>query len=511
MTFYSILFDKPDNNGHGLLAEAPACFTDLNLDQVIQSITLGKQAYNLEPFFYTSLHDLDTIAYRHKVMQNLEDRTLFDAVEAFAQAMRTMRDYLDQADKLHYPQQQERWFLDAVKVYCDAAVDLLHDLAQANLFARGFVSLCDYLMTYTAGERFTSLQAETDGLLADLSSIVYCLHIKDNTIKVRKYEEEPDYSAEVEKTFEKFKQGAPRDHAVKFPAWPEMNHVEAQVLALVTQLYPDVFAHLDQYCKQNRDFLDETIRVFDREVQFYIAYLDYLTMFKQTGLRFCFPQVSNTSKEVFDSETFDLALARQLIKERLPVVCNDFHLNDPERIIVVSGPNQGGKTTFARTFGQLHHLASIGCPVPGTRARLFLFDQLFTHFEREEDITNLQGKLQDDLLRIHDILSQATPDSIVIMNEIFTSTTLDDAVILGTTIMEKIIELDLLCVFVTFIDELASLSEKTVSMVSTIVPDNPTERTFRLVRRPADGLSYALSIAEKYHLTYRCLKERIRR
>ncbi len=510
MSFPSILFERPEDFIDERQIDAPDFFVDLNLDQIIAAVTAGREEYNLKPFFYYPLNRIGAIEYRHEIMQDLENAALSEHVKSFSQQMRTVREHLAQADKLHYNYQKEAWFLDAVEVYCDAVNCLADNLSNAALKSRGLSAFGEYLANYAGSAGFTSLLAETKQLKADLAAARYCVLIKGNGFEVRKYGAQSDYSANVEETFAKFKQGDVKDYRVKFSCLPRMNHIESKILDFVAQLYPDTFSNLDSYCAKNSNFLDEAVAAFDREIQFYIACLEYVAVLKRAGLKFCYPRISNNCREVHDYEGFDLALAYKLIGENSAIVCNDFHLTDKERIFVVTGPNQGGKTTFARTFGQLHYLAAIGCPVPGAEAQLFLFDRLFVHFEREEDIRNLRGKLHDDLVRIYDILNRATSSSIIILNEIFTSTTLQDAVFLSKKVMEKIIEFDLLCVWVTFIDELASFGDQVVSMVSTIVPEDPALRTFKILRRQADGLSYAMSIAEKHRLTYESLKERVK-
>ncbi len=509
MIFHSILFKGDCSDSNEKMPEMPLFFGDLNLDQIVDSFTAGREEYDLRPFFYEALNDIDAIEYRHEIFLDLENETLFEGIRTFAQEMRTVRSHLAMLEKLRYPLHKEGWLLETIDIYCNAVSGLVEDLTGVAVSSRGFLAFRKYLRQYALSETYTSLQAGAKKLKASLANIRYCILIKGRTVRVRKFEADIDYSPEVEKTFERFKQGAVKDYRAKFFADPGMDHVGAQILDFVAKLHPDIFSDLNDFCAKNSDFLDETIRRFDREVQFYMAYLGHIAALKRKGLKFCYSRMSKTSKGIHNDEGFDLALAFQLISKGSPVICNDFHLNGKERILVISGPNQGGKTTFARTFGQLHYLAALGCPVPGREASLFLFDKLFTHFEKEEDIRNLRGKLQDDMVRIRHILNEATTNSMIIMNEIFTSTTLKDAILLGRKILERIIRLDLLCVCVSFIEEWASLGDQTVSMVSTVVPENPTLRTYKIVRRPADGISHAISIAEKYRLPYDRLRERI--
>lgn len=486
----------------------PSCFRDLNLDQIVAAATAPKPDYDLVPFFRAPVSDTADILYRQAIFRDLERPEVRATLDTLAEGMRALRANRRQIDKIRYERERQAWFLDGVLLYDEAIRGFAAAFSASELTSAGLAAFRDYLAAYAEEERFTRLASAASDLKRQLASVSYCVYLIGSHVHVGSLDDEPDFTEEVLGVFAKFKEADAKDHRAKLRDGGQMNHVEARILDLVVQLQPDLFGRLDAFVAANADFIDATIAAFDREVQFYLAWLDHIAPLRAGGLAFCYPVVT-PDKAVSAEGVFDLALASKLAKEERTVVANDFELNDGERILVITGPNQGGKTTFARMFGQLHYLATLGCPIPGLAANLHLFDRLLTHFERPEVATSERSKLEDDLLRMRDILSAATGESIVILNEIFTSTTLADAIWLSREVMMRLVGRDVLGVWVTFIDELASFSPATVSMVGGVDPDDDAARTFRLTRRPADGLAYAMALAERHRLTYRSLRERI--
>jgi DNA mismatch repair ATPase MutS len=231
--------------------------------------------------------------------------------------------------------------------------------------------------------------------------------------------------------------------------------------------------------------------------------------FTGEGVSFSYPEITDTPGTCSAEQACDLALAIKTEGEPTTLVGNAFHFSGAERVLVVTGPNQGGKTTFARTIGQCAYLASLGCPVPAKRAAFTLPDAIYTHFDRQENLSTPHGKLHGELVRIRGILSHATATSLIIMNESFSSTTVSDALQIGADIIRRIIKRDSTAVYVSFLDQLASVDPACVSMVGEVAADDPTRRTFAFTRRPADGQAYAAALASKHSLTYERLRQRI--
>ncbi len=425
--------------------------------------------------------------------------------------MRVVDEHLRHASSIAHPLERQRWQLEAASEYRVAVTLVADALAEASPASRALGAFTASVRDYVQSAAFTTLDADTTRMLADLAGVTYRMRIGESRVVVGRDNGEADYGAEVQATFARFRQpGAPTPLPVDVFRTADMNPVEAGILERVARLHPAVFQALAAFVERHDAFLDPGIAAVAADLPFYLGWLDLIRPLQDAGLPFCYPDVSATDAGLEVHGLFDLALALRRDPPGDGIVTNDLELSNAERLVVITGPNQGGKTSFARAIGQLHHLAAIGVLVPGSAARVGLGDDVHTLFARAEDPTDLTGRLEAELTRARAILDELRPGAVVIMNESFSSTTADDALALNRALIGEMTRRGALCVVVTFLGELAADDPSTASVSAVMDPLDPARPTFRLERRPPDPLAHAQAVADTHGLGYDAVVERIR-
>jgi hypothetical protein len=510
MRFESILFATTSGDESGDALAAPECLTDLGLDQFIERLSRGREGYRLAALFHQPLACAGLIAYRQAVMQDIATAGVHEALDRFTRTMRQRQRELAQAAAMNDRLQAQRWQLEAAASYRRAVNELRAALDGVSLASAGLMAFRDYLNAYACSEDFLAFCQSLDRVTAALDAVHYTVLIEDDAVEVRAFAGEADYLAEIEAAF------AGLGPASQSPAEPAdrkdtlgLNVIEAGILDRVAALFPEAFDQLAAFCRDEATHLDPTLARFEREVGFYLAYRELMTRLEADGVAFCYPELVTDKGAIRAEGVGDIALAAGLAGSGEAIVTNDFAYEGRERVLVVTGPNQGGKTTFARSVGQLHYLAALGLPVPAREARLLHVDAVLTHFDREEAISEQQGRLEADLWRTRAILDRAGPHTLVILNELFQSTQAGDAAALTRRLLTRLVERDALTVCVTFAAEAAAGEPAWVTMVSTRDPDDPQQPAYGVVRRQPDGRAHAETLAARHGLTPRALARRL--
>ncbi|MDM7325176.1 MAG: DNA mismatch repair protein MutS [Thermus sp.] len=488
----------------------PSYFPDLHLDELEGLLFSAQTGYGLEGFFRSPLRDGASLAHRQAVAQELEEGEAPLPLRGFLRTMEAVRGFLGLAEKTRHFWQKALYFLQAAGAYIGGLESLRGAWEKAFPRSQGLRSYAAYLVAYQEDPAFSAFRREVAEAKEGLDEVRYRLHVHEGRLVLQAHQGGEDYGERVKETFRPFfgpggskvprlPQGAPGGS-------PWLNHIEEWILDRLAELFPQAFARVGSLYQGHQGFVDPVLMQLEREARFFLAYLDFIAPLRKAGLPFTYPEAGETPP-YFAQEAFDLVLGAKLVAEGKKPVLNDF-LVEGERILLVSGANQGGKTTFARMVGQLHHLFALGLPVPGRRARLGLPDRILTHFEARENPEDPRSKLEADLVRLKELLDQASPQSLVLLNEPLASAALLDARAIGRFLLDRLREKGSLTVMVTFLDELARL-KGVKSLVAEVDPKDPAQRTFRIRERPADGKAYALSLAEKYGLTYDALRGRL--
>lgn len=273
--FESILF--PAGMPEALVEGPKSVFlADLQINQIIAAAIAGREEYQLKSYFYLPLQDLATIHYRHEVFNDLCDEKLWKALEGFAHHMIEMRRDLTLAKKLRDERQGQAMVVEAAGRYCAAVSALSQDLSAAVPTSQGIRALQDYLRSYVKSPEFLEVALDAQHVRESLEKVRYCVRIKGSRVTVTREKGNSDYTADVRETFARFRQGEVKDYRTQGRTVVEMDHVEAWVLDGVTRLFPDEFSALRTFNSLHAGFQSDLVVAFDKEIQFYLAYLDLM-------------------------------------------------------------------------------------------------------------------------------------------------------------------------------------------------------------------------------------------
>jgi hypothetical protein len=242
------------------------------------------------------------------------------------------------------------------------------------------------------------------------------------------------------------------------------------------------------------DHVLDFFRLLRDEVAFYIGALNLHARLTELGEPVCRAEpAARGSLALWAEGLYDPALALRLDG---PVVGNDLAA-DGARLLVITGANQGGKSTFLRSLGLAQLLMEAGLPVPARSFRAAVTGRVFTHFSREEDETLRRGKLDEELARMRAIVDQVRPGDLVLLNESFSSTNEREGSAIARGVVEALVEGGVRVAYVTHLIDLAeglvaAGCAGTCFLRAERRPDGT--RTFRIVPGAPEGSSHGIDV-----------------
>ncbi|MFN3284706.1 MAG: MutS-related protein [bacterium] len=187
------------------------------------------------------------------------------------------------------------------------------------------------------------------------------------------------------------------------------------------------------------------------ELAFYVGALRLHTQLRRRGLPACLPSVHPAGYDLSARGLYDPVLA--LATDRT-VVPNDLEASG-KLLVLITGPNSGGKTTFLRSLGIAWLMAQAGLFVPAQSFSVSLCEGLLTHFKREEDSHMESGRFVDELRRMRSLVDLATPRSVFLCNESFSATHEREGSEIASQVLDALVEAGVRAFFVTHFFELA--------------------------------------------------------
>ncbi|MEJ2746957.1 MAG: hypothetical protein P8183_03430 [Anaerolineae bacterium] len=523
---------------------------DLGLAAIVQAMCphkLHREA--IEAVLYRLCADTAVITYRQAVLADLL---------RFPALAQTLRDLLPQLDELtlfaYRPSAEDTtlhevsWRTGELELLVEC-LQTLHDAfatLDGELQADGLIQLRHYVRDITGDPLFQQMRQALPDLLKNLrtsASITLGVNL-DSYLR-------PEEAILLSVNSQRFSESGLLDRLVgrgpdegkgigplrKLPLLGGPNIIGASVplsgpperaTPLMVPLFRDLSEILDKVAKPIARQLEQYVRISAQpladlrpEIIFYVYAAGLAQKLTAWNLPTCTPEIAPLEERVCEvKDGYNLHLALHLARQKPDgdlteqVVVNDVILGENGRIVILTGPNRGGKTTYLQAVGQAQVLAQAGLFVPGRQARISPVDDIFSHFPVEERLEPGTGRFGDEASRIRAIFNRVTRHSLVLLNEPLSTTNASESLYLARDLVRILRRIGLRAIYTTHLHDLAAsapkLNEapgdsKVVSMVASSLTEDGEEELeengryrYKITVGPPAGRSYAERIAARY-------------
>ena len=248
--------------------------------------------------------------------------------------------------------------------------------------------------------------------------------------------------------------------------------------------------------------LEEFRTFFDRlrfQSAFYLAAVQLKAQMERVGGEWCYPEVCDRSDLKFE-ELRELVMS---MEHHVTVVGNTMSLENKD-LVIITGANQGGKSTFLRSIGIAQVMMQCGLPVMAKSFSSGIFPNLFVHFTRREDSEMNSGRLDEELKRMSSIIDRIGDGSLVLLNESFATTTEKEGSVIAYDIIRALRESGVKILTVTHLlsfarrmhDETEGRLDSGVQFLSAERKEDG-RRTFRMIPHAPELTSFGLDLYEE--------------
>jgi hypothetical protein len=525
---------------------------DLSIQKISDSLSYNN-IFKLDNEFLISIlsSEVKVLKYRLDILEDISDNpAIFECFESIILLIEDLSRLNTSGRFSAAPFQQVVWRLGELDMYteCISKLNIALNNSSLNIRSQGLHRLSEYIKNIAESDIFKyiiSVLPELKSGIKNLSSVTIGVNLDQN---LRAFEATilsiNDKPFKGESLINRLLKGKSSDNGNYIGISPLMkveNKAERpdfeppiydafqvalfeQINILFNKTSKTIEEALRKYISVNSNFLVG----LRREIFFLIGAAKLIKKIKASGLAMCKPEIRPLERRDFYIENiFNLNLALTMYN-RMPhtslneiIVTNNVEFGDDGRIFILTGPNQGGKTTYIQAIGIVQFLCQLGIFVPGSKAYISPVDRIYTHFPVEEKPDTNAGRLGEEAKRISEIFNSATSNSLVLLNESLSSTSFNEGLYISKEIIAAMRVLGVRAVFATHFHELAENlnvynqcipgDSKIVSMVSGTLESSEdssdgtlgAKRTYLIEPGPPQGLSYAKDIASKYGLDFK--------